>query len=110
MNGLIAFVFPISLCYYVFVIRNNNSQINQSNNNNKNKKIQNEKTEERKYDIELSNIVHIEKDSNINESDTHEALLPFLLPYRPTIILVIFVMFFIMIVTTILMDIKEQLE
>lgn len=111
VNGLIAFVFPIILCYYVFVMHHSNLQTN-NRQGNPASPYRRYRTKNRN-DIEMTNVdenlVIIETDSDSNEPDTHEALSSFLLPYRPIIISAIFIMFLTMITTTIIMNIREAM-
>lgn len=100
VNGLIAFVFPIGLCYYVFVFkpqRYSSSDIEQL--------VELSEFDSRR---EIS-ITQSPRSISMPDSPPHEALFPSLQPYRTYIISTIFVLFLFMITTTIVVNLYEEL-
>ena len=99
VNGLIAFVFPIALCYFVFVVKP--AQVISSDDRLTEEALEmSELGEEREIKITLSP----RSNGSTLEIPSQKALFPWLLPYRSAIISIIFVLFLTMITTTIIVN------
>jgi hypothetical protein len=107
VNGLIAFVFPIALCYFVFVIQPGRRRAPATATD---PEEQLELTElETERDVQITLSPRANRAIAAVAAPPHKALVPWLLPYRPLIISLIFVIFLTMITTTIIVNLLELL-
>jgi hypothetical protein len=104
VNGLIAFVFPIALCYFVFVVKPTRGMSPAD-------RLVEEELEMSELETEREiQITQSPRSSGSSlEIPSHKALFPWLLPYRTVIISTIFVLFLTMITTTIVVNLLDLL-